>query len=323
MITLADVEEARARTALYVRRTPVLRADPQPAGELWFKAEFLQRCGVFKTRGAFNRQLAARERGELDPDVGIVAASGGNAGLANAYAASTLGVPATVFIPEATPQVKVDRLHAYGATVRRSGSEYADAYAAAQEYVALTGALFCHAYDQLEVAAGAGVIGLEVLEDVPDVDTIVVAVGGGGLFAGLTAAAGDAGVRVVAVEPVLIPTLHVALEAGHPVDVSVSGVAADSLGARRIGTTAFEVATRHRPVSVLVDEDAIVAARDTLWDDYRIPAEHGAATAFAAVTARAYVPEPGERVAVIVCGGNTDPTTLGAQAAPRAEEGRK
>jgi threonine dehydratase len=279
---------------------------------VWFKAEFLQRCGVFKTRGAFNRQLAARERGDLDPDVGIVAASGGNAGLANAYAARALGVPATVFVPETAPAVKVARLHAYGATVRQVGAEYADAFDAAQQFTATTGALFCHAYDHPDIAAGAGVVGLEILEDLPRLDTLIVAVGGGGLFAGIAAAAASRGVSVVAVEPIRIPTLHAALAAGRPVDVSVSGVAADALGARRIGDVAFDVAQQKPRRSVLVEDDAIVAARDRLWDDYRIPAEHGAATAYAALTADAYTPSDGETIAVVLCGANTPLATLGA-----------
>jgi threonine dehydratase len=314
MITVADVEAARARTTGHVRRTPMLQADYDPPGRMWFKAEFLQRCGVFKTRGAFNRQLAAMERGELDPQVGIVAASGGNAGLANAYAASALGVPATVFVPETAPQVKVDRLHSYGAIVRQIGAEYADAFDAAQEFVASTGALFCHAYDQLEIAAGAGVIALEIVEDVPQVNTIVVAVGGGGLFAGVATAAAAHGVRVVAAEPVRIPTLHNAIEAGTPVDVAVSGIAADALGARRIGEVAFAVATRTPPISVLVEDEAISAARDQLWDSYRIPAEHGAAAAFAALTSSTYQPRKDETVVVIICGANTDLRTLGSSA---------
>lgn len=312
MITLTDVEAARDRIAPYVRRTPVLRAEA--GSNIWFKAEFLQTCGVFKTRGAFNRQIAARERGELDPAAGIVAASGGNAGLANAYAAARLGVPSTVFVPTTAPQVKVDRLHAYGARVQRVGTEYAQAFEAAQEHVASTGALFCHAYDQPDIAAGAGVLALEILQDVPDVDTIVAAVGGGGLFAGVAAAAHPRGVRVVAVEPTRAPTLHAALAAGEPVDVAVCGVAADSLGARRVSAQGFDLARHTRPTSILVDDDAIVAARDALWDDFRIPAEHGAAAAYAALTSGAYRPASAETVAVVVCGANTDVATLGAAA---------
>lgn len=309
MVTVADVEAARTRIAPYVRRTPMLAADPSE--RLWFKAEFLQTCGVFKTRGAFNRQLAARERGELDPAVGVVTASGGNAGLAHAYAAAQLGVPATVFVPSIAPQVKVDRLLAYGARVERVGDEFAEAFAASQEFAERTGALMCHAYDQPDIAAGAGVIALEIIEDVPDVDTIVVAVGGGGLFAGVAVAAHAHGARVVAAEPTRCPTLHVALAAGEPVDVSIGGVAADSLGARRVGRQGFDAAVQTAAVSVLVEDDAIVAARDALWGDFRIPSERGAATAYAALSAEAYRPAPDETVAVIVCGANTDLSTLG------------
>lgn len=308
MINRSEVLQAESRISGYVRRTPLLRGGTA-AAPLWFKCEFLQHTGVFKARGAFNRLLAARERGELDPGVGVVAASGGNAGLANAYAAAALGVPATVFVPENAPRVKVERLLGYNATVRQVGAEYAEAFAAATEYVEETGALFCHAYDQLEIAAGAGTVAEEILQDEPSIDTIVVAVGGGGLYAGVAVAA-EGRARVVAVEPFNIPTLHAALAAGHPVDVAVSGVAADSLGARRVGEIAFNIASRVPPTSVLVDDAAIVAARSQLWNDYRIPAEYGAAAALAALSSGAYTPGEGERVAVIVCGANTDVCTL-------------
>lgn len=308
MITRDDVLAAQQRIAERVRRTPVLAVDAGTS-RLWLKCEFLQLAGVFKTRGAFNRILSGLEAGSLDPATGIVAASGGNAGLAHAYAAAQVGVPATVFVPETAPAVKVARLREYGATVRHAGQQYAEAYAAAVAFADAAGALFCHAYDQPEVAAGAGTIGEEVLEDLPDVDTVVVAVGGGGLFAGVAAAV-EGRARVVTVEPVLIPTLHDALQAGQPVDVAVSGIAADALGARRVGTIAFEVARRTRPTSVLVDDDAISAARNALWQDYRMAVEHGAAAAYAGLTSGAYRPAPGERVAVVVCGANTDPRTL-------------
>lgn len=312
MITRTDVLDARTRIAGRVRRTPLLLASTSPY-ELWIKCEFMQHTGVFKTRGAFNRMLAAQERGELDPLHGIVAASGGNAGLANAHAAAALGVHATVFVPQNAPAVKVARLQAYGADVRQVGQHYAEAYEAAVAYSTAKGALLCHAYDQPEVIAGAGTIGLEVLEDLPDVDTVVVAVGGGGLFAGIaTTVEGHA--RVVAVEPANAPTLQAALAAGAPVDVEVSGVAADSLGARRIGEIAFDVASRTHPISVVVDDTDIVTVRDLLWDQFRIAAEHGAAAAYAGLTAAAFRPVAGERVALIVCGANTDPSTLGRAA---------
>jgi threonine dehydratase len=247
----------------------------------------------------------------LDRRVGVVAASGGNAGMANAYAAAVMGVPATVFVPEVTPTVKVERLHGYGATVHLVGDEYAEAYVAAVGFAADRGAVFCHAYDQPEIAAGAGVMAEELLADQPGIDTIVLAVGGGGMLAGVLAAT-DGRAHVVAVEPVNAPTLHAALSAGEPVDVGVSGVAKDSLGARRLGSIAFEVAQAAGPslTSVLVSDDDIVEARSALWRDYRIAAEHGAATAHAALTSAAYVPAPDERVATIICGANTDPATL-------------
>jgi threonine dehydratase len=306
VLTRDDVLAAQRRIAGHVRRTPTLQVSPTG----WLACEFLQHTGSFKARGAFNRQLAAAERGDLDPAVGVVTASGGNAGMAHAYAARALGVPATVFVPEGTPAVKVDRLHAYGADVRVGGSEYAEAYAAAVTFAEAAGAVFCHAYDQPEIAAGAGVLAEEVLVDVPDADTLVVAVGGGGLLAGVLAAV-DGRARVVAVEPVNAPTLSAALAAGEPVDVEVSGVAKDSLGARRIGSIAFEVAAAAPDlVSLLVPDAAIVAARAALWGDLRIAAEHGAATAHAALLSGAYVPAAGERVVTVVCGANTDPATL-------------
>ena len=276
---------------------------------LWLKCEFLQHTGVFKIRGAFNRQLAARERGELSPEIGVVVASGGNAGLANAYVAQSLGVPATVFVPVTAPKIKVDRLRSYGATVHQVGTEYAQAYEAAVAHAPDQGAVFCHAYDQPEVAAGAGTLALEILDDEPEIDTIIVAVGGGGLFAGV-AAATEGRARTVAVEPFDCPTLHAALEANEPVDVPVSGLAADSLGARRLGAIAFEVARRTRPTTLLVTDDEISTARDALWADYRVPAEYGAAAAYAALTSGRYAPEPDERIAVVVCGANTDASTL-------------
>jgi threonine dehydratase len=275
------------------------------------KLEFVQHTGSFKVRGAFNRVLAAQERGELDPDVGLVVASGGNAGLGNAFAAARLGVPAVVFVPDIAPRVKVARLKSYGATVMVAGSEYATALAAADEYATRTGALSCHAYDQPEIAAGAGTLALELLEQTSDpVDTVLVAAGGAGLMAGVAAALERSGTRVVAVEPSSAPTLRRALDVGEPVDVAVGGVAADSLGARRVGEIGFAVARRAGVASVLVEDAAIVSARALLWDQCRVVVEHGPATAFAALTSGAYVPEPGERVCVVLSGANTGPGDL-------------
>lgn len=307
MLDRTDVQTAAARIAGRVRRTPLM--PPSDRDAVWLKCEFLQHCGVFKTRGAFNRQLAGLETGEIG-DAGIVVASGGNAGLAQAFAARDLGIRATVFVPESAPDVKVGRIEAYGADVVRVGSEYAEAYDAAVAFGERTGAALAHAYDQLEVAAGAGTLAEEILEDEPSIDTIVVAVGGGGLYAGVAASAlGRA--RVVAVEPELCPTLQSALAAGQPVDVAVSGVAADSLGARRLGDLAFGALEKEPPTSVLVTDDEIMEARSSLWSEFRVPSETGAAAAYAALLSGRYVPEDGERVAVVVCGANTDPATLG------------
>ncbi|MFM6849133.1 MAG: serine/threonine dehydratase, partial [Terrabacter sp.] len=271
MLTRDDVLAASERIEGQVRRTPLLA--PADGDTVWLKCEFLQHCGVFKTRGAFNRQLAAIERGELG-EAGIVVASGGNAGLAQAYAARALGVRATVFVPETAPEVKVARIERYGAEVRRAGREYAEAYLAAVDLAEQHGAVLAHAYDQAEVAAGAGTLAEELLDDEPGIDTVVVAVGGGGLYAGVAASVRGRA-RVVAVEPELIPTLHDAIAAGRPVDVDVSGVAADSLGARRVGDLAFAAQQAEPPVSVLVSDADIVEARRRLWAEHRIASEHG------------------------------------------------
>ncbi|RDV12242.1 threonine/serine dehydratase [Arthrobacter sp. RT-1] len=310
MITRADVDRAARRTAGLTRLTPVMEADRDAfPGPVWFKCEFMQHTGTFKARGALNRILASKERGELRPEVGVVVASGGNAGLANAYAAAQLGVPATVFVPASAPEVKVRKLKAIGATVVQGGTEYAVAYQAAIAHAKETGAVYCHAYDQPEIAAGAGTVGSELLDQVPGVETVLVAVGGGGLMAGIAAAV-EGHAKVVAVETATAPTLHAALSAGKPVDVPVSGVAADSLGARSIGGIGFSVAVRTGVESVLVSDDDIIAARAALWDGYRMVVEHGAAAAYAALASGAYTPRPNERVAVILCGANTDPATL-------------
>lgn len=293
MIDSSDVRAAAKRIDGRVRRTPMVQAGPG----LWFKLEYLQHAGSFKTRGMFNRILGADV-----PAAGVVAASGGNAGLAAAYAARELGVPAEVFVPETAPAVKVAKLARLGARVVQSGSEYAEAYTAAMKRVEESGALFCHAYDDPAMVAGNGTIALELSE----FDTVLVAVGGGGLLAGLIA--GD--VRTVAVEPEGACALRAALDAGRPVDVPVGGVAADSLGARRIGDIAFELAVQTRVDSLLVTDEAIVDARRKLWDDYRIVVEHGTAAAHAALLSGAYRPEPGEKVAVLLCGANTDPSDL-------------
>ncbi|MDP9845329.1 threonine/serine dehydratase [Streptosporangium lutulentum] len=300
-VSIGDVRRAAERIAGYVRRTPVLEVSPG----LFLKLEGMQRSGSFKARGGFNRALTT---GEL-PEAGLIAASGGNHGLAMAHVARTLGVRAEIFVPTVSSPVKVAGLRALGAEVTQVGAVYAEAYEASVKRASETGALDVHAYDQAEVVAGQGTVGLEVLEQTGGVDTVLVAVGGGGLIAGIVAAL-DGRARVVAVEPELIPTLNRALEAGGPVKVGVSGVAADSLGASQIGAIAYDLTSAAGVRSVLVSEEAIVDARRELWRSYRVVAEHAGATAFAALRSGAYVPAPGERVAVIVCGSNTDPADL-------------
>lgn len=292
-------------------RTPVIEV----ADGLWLKLELLQHSGSFKVRGAFNRMLSA---GEL-PASGVIAASGGNHGLAVAFAARALGARAEIFVPEVTSPVKVTGLAALGAHITQTGAIYSEAAEAAAKRAAESGALMVHAYDQPEVVAGQGTTGLELMEQTGGVDTVLAAVGGGGFAAGITVgtagggavgAAGGGGPKIVAVEPERIPTLHAARRAGEPVPVEVSGVAADALGASRIGGLAFEILSGDRVESVLVTDEAIVAARRTLWARHRVAAEHSGAAAYAALLSGVYTPAPGERVAVVVCGSNTDPATL-------------
>ena len=312
MITRADVQAAAIRIAGWVRPTPVAEIELDtfgPAGAVVLKLEFMQHCGSFKVRGAFNRILAAAQASELPP-AGVIAASGGNAGLAVAYAAKALKLPVEVYVPITAPTVKVANLGKLGATVRQVGLEYAEAYGAAIKRAADTGALFCHAYDQSQIAAGQGTLALELLDQLAGrLDTVVLAVGGGGLMAG-TAAALEGQAKVVAVEPETIPTLHAALAAGGPVDIEVSGIAADSLGAHRLGNIAYDVAVRTGVSSVLVTDEAIIAARQLLWDQRRVVIEHSAATALAALTTGTYRPSPGECLAIVLCGANTEPSDL-------------
>ncbi|WP_405977557.1 serine/threonine dehydratase [Streptomyces sp. NBC_00158] len=303
----AAVRAAAARTAGAVRPAAVV-----PASEgVWYALEYLQHTGSFKARGAHNFLAAHREAGRL-PAAGVTIASGGNAGLACAWAARAHGIPATVFLPGNAPRVKVDRLRGYGADVRLVGDRYDQALAACREFAAGSGALSSHAYDHPLVAAGAGTLLDEVRAALPGLDAVVVAVGGGGLFAGVATAAREHGVRVVAAEPEHCRALNAALEAGEPVDVPVASVAADSLGATRVSAdalaAALAAARNADALSVLVPDEAITAARRALWDEHRIVVENGAATALAALRT---TPEPlGEKVAVVLCGANTDPGDL-------------
>lgn len=302
-----DIEEASKRIAGYVRETPVIHLEPGFRGidaRVILKLEQLQHTGSFKPRGAFNRILS-----NAVPSAGVIAASGGNHGVAVAYVAQQLGYRAEIFVPEVCPAVKVQRLRSYGAEVTIVGASYAEALLASQARAAETGALVVHAYDQPEIVAGQGTLGCEFARQAPELDTVLLAVGGGGLIAGVAAwFAGDA--RVIGVEPESAPTLAGALKAGKPIDVEVGGVAVDSLGARRAGGLAFSLAQHYVERIVLVSDDSIRAAQCALWDDLRIIAEPGGATAIAALLSGAYRPAPGERVGVVVCGGNADLSQL-------------
>jgi len=299
----AAIEEAHKRIAGYVRTTPIMHLEFGVWGldaHLILKLEQLQHTGSFKPRGAFNRILSHRV-----PPTGVIAASGGNHGVAVAYVAQQLGYRAEIFVPEACPPVKVERLRTYGAQVSLVGATYAEALLASQIRATQTEALVVHAYDQPEIVAGQGTVGYEFAQQAPELDTVLVAVGGGGLIAGI--AAWFAGkVRVIGVEPESAPTLAAALKAGEPIDVEVGGIAVDSLGAKRVGIEAFALAKRYVDSVIVVSDESILVAQRTLWNDLRIIAEPGGATATAALLSGAYQPTSGERVGIVVCGGNTD-----------------
>ncbi|HET6926740.1 MAG TPA: threonine/serine dehydratase, partial [Hyphomicrobiaceae bacterium] len=275
----------------YIRRTPVVEIDAADVGlearKLRLKLELLQRSGSFKARGAFANLLARKV-----PAAGVVAASGGNHGAAVAYAAMTLKVPAKIFVPSISSPAKVQRIREYGADLAIEGDTYADALAASQTWCMQSGALAVHAFDQHETMLGQGTIGLELDEQAPDIDTLLVAVGGGGLIAGI--AAWYAGrIKVVGVEPSASPTLTKALQAGRPVDAEVGGLAADSLAPRRIGEHVFPIAKAHVYSTVVVADEAIRQAQNVLWRTLRIVAEPGGAAAFSALLSGAYRPHAG------------------------------
>lgn len=316
-LSFDEVAAATARVDGVVRPVELLPVEAGAFGEaeVWLAAEYMQHTGSFKARGAVNFTAAHLREGAM-PEAGVVIASGGNAGLACAWAARRHGITATVFVPETAPPVKVAKLLSYGARVRQVGTEYAQALEASHEFAESTGAVASHAYDHPLIAAGAGTLAEEIarsprLRATPPAGmTIVVSVGGGGLFAGIATVAEHRGLRVVAVEPEHCRALNAAVEQGHPVDVGVRSIAADSLGARRVSDMALEAARRVRARSVLVDDASIAAARQSLWDDRRIAVEHGAATALAALLTGAYQPRRDERVVVVLCGANTDPADL-------------
>jgi threonine dehydratase len=293
----------------WIRMTPVIEVSGADFGldgvRLFLKLEHLQHAGSFKTRGAF-ANLLLREI----PGAGVAAASGGNHGVAVAYAAMRRGLPAKIFVPTVASPAKVQRIREYGADLVVSGDRYADALAASNAWVARSGALSIHAFDQLETVLGQGTIGLELARQAPDLDTLLVAVGGGGLISGI--AAWYAGtVKVIGVEPDAAPTLTAALKAGHPVDAPTGGIAADSLAPRRVGQLVFPIARAWVDHVVLVSDAAIRAAQEALWSTVRIVAEPGGAAALAGLLSGGYAPSPGERIGILVCGGNTPAVDFG------------
>jgi threonine dehydratase len=307
--TRDDISAAASRIQPHVRRTPGLDLAVGAVGNeapLSLKLELLQVTGSFKPRGAFNRMLTADVR-----PAGVVAASGGNFGLAVGHAARSLGVHAEIFVPSTSPTAKIDKVRATGAEVRLIEGYYDDASAAAHEARTSTGALWLHPFDQPEVVAGQGTIGMEIAEQTPDADTVLVSVGGGGLIGGIASWFAGGRTRVIGVEPVTCACLHTAMTRGEAVEVAVSGRATDSLGARRVGDIAFALASAgHVDDVVLVDDEAILEAQRAIWRELRLFAEPGGAAALAAVRCGAYVPSEGERLVVLVCGSNGDPSDV-------------
>jgi threonine dehydratase len=288
----------------YVRRTPLVNVDAADFGlaafPLRLKLELLQHSGSFKVRGAFCNLLTRQI-----PKTGVVAASGGNHGVAVSFAAQRLGRRATIFVPTIASPSKIALIKRYGADLHVGGDLYADALAASERHVAASGAMPIHAFDQVETMLGQGTVGLEIEQDAPDIDTLLVSVGGGGLIGGI-AAWYENRVKVVAIEPDGAPTLRDAFVAGRPVDAPAGGIAADSLAPRRVGEQMFPIARKFvAPDVVLVSDDDIRDAQKALWANLRIVAEPGGAACLAALLGGAYRPRVGERVAILICGANT------------------
>jgi threonine dehydratase len=303
MLTREAISRTHDLIRPHIRQTPCLACDASDfalaQAPLNFKLELFQHAGSFKTRGAFTNFLTRKI-----PAAGVVAASGGNHGAAVAYAARKLGIPARIFVPGITSPAKLARMQEFGAAVSIAGEHYDDALAASRTWALETGALPIHAYDQIETLLGQGTLGREWESQVPTLDTLLIAVGGGGLIGGV--AAWYAGrVKIVGVEPLAAPTLFKALEAGHPVDAEAGGIAADSLAPRRVGELMFPVAQQFIDRVVLVSDEALEHAQRALWRVLRIAAEPGGAAACAALLSGAYLPAPGERIGVLICGGNT------------------
>jgi threonine dehydratase len=308
-VSRAEIDETAKLIAPYVRRTPVVEVQAADFGlsgpPIIFKLELLQHAGSFKARGAFANLLLRKV-----PKAGVVAASGGNHGAAVAFAAKTMGVPAKIFVPRIASPAKIAQIRSYGTELVVEGERYADALALSERWVQESGALPVHAFDQRETLLGQGTVGKEFAGQAPDVDTILVAVGGGGLIGGMAAwIAGSK--KIVAVEPEAAPTLDMARKAGRPVDAPAGGLAADSLAPRQVGQMMFPIAEKHVAEVVLVADAAIAHAQQELWRALRLVAEPGGAASFAALLTGRYKPQPGERVGVLLCGGNTNAVDFG------------
>lgn len=304
MISRTQIQAKEPLVRPYIRRTPVLEVDGADFGldsiTIVFKLELFQHSGSFKARGAFMNMLTREV-----PEVGVVAASGGNHGAAVAFTAMKLGRPATIFVPSVASPAKLERIRRYGAELVITGERYAEALEASQEWISRTGALSIHAYEGVETLLGQGSLGLELEEQSPKLDALLIAVGGGGLIGGV-AAWYENRTRIVAVEPELAPTLHRALDAGRPVDSPAGGIAADSLAPRQVGEMMFPIAQRYVAESVLVTDEQIREAQKKLWETVRVVAEPGGAAAFAALLSGRFRAQSGQRIGVVVCGGNTD-----------------
>jgi threonine dehydratase len=303
MISRTEIQNAARKICTHVRRTPVIALEENAFGvdaRVFFKLECLQHTGSFKPRGAFNYILSSKV-----PAAGVIAASGGNHGAAVAYAAQKLGHKPEIFVPEISPPNKVARLRQYGAAVNVVGKNYSEALAASQKRAQETGALPIHAYDEAHVLAGQGTLAMEFEEQVRGLDSVLIAVGGGGLIGG-AAAWYQERIHVVAVESEGTPTLNRALAAGKIVDVEVGGVAADSLGAKRVGELMFPIAQKFISQSLLVTDEQIINAQKILWQTMRLIVEPGGATALAALISGVYKPHQGERVGVVLCGSNAE-----------------
>jgi threonine dehydratase len=307
-ISAAGIAETERLIRPHIRRTPVIEACGSDFGlddgTLVFKLELCQHAGSFKTRGAFANLLVR----DIPPS-GVVAASGGNHGVAVAYAAWKLGIPARIFVPTIASASKIEKIRGFDAELVVDGDRYAEALAASERWAEKSGALQIHAYDQAETLLGQGTLGLEFEHQGAELDTLLVAVGGGGLIGGVAVWFAERvqrqTIKIIGVEPEAAPTLTYALHAGHPVDAPAGGIAADSLAPRRVGELMFPIAQHYVSDVLLVSDGSIQEAQEKLWSTLRIVAEPGGAAAFAALLSRRYVPRRGERVGIIICGGNT------------------